>query len=268
MTRPSSQPWLRSLALLVLALTAGCAGAQKPVPPLIYSMVLYPVADYPIHTANEGVEMAVIAWAPGRDIYADPKASLISIVPTALNVLDAGVLPIRVIISNQSRSIIVVEPSQALLVSGRVAYRPYSPQEAAEVVMLSSAFQGAIKGTSIRPMIQSILGGQLLFEAVTGAISGVVSGGLAGGTSGAAAGAGSALAPARNYERALAEMIRQAYSTHALTTTRLMPGFMAEGLIFFPSQAGLETLRLVLYDESKARPIIQPVSLTPPARQP
>lgn len=263
--------WMVLLAGTLLA--AGCASAQKsPPPPLIYSVAMYPVTDYPIHTETEGIQMAVTAWAPGRDLYADPKGPLVStLTPDAtpgLNVLEAGVLPLRVIIQNQSRSIVVIDPSQSALVSGRVAYRPHTAQEAAEVVIQSAAFGQAIKGTGVGPMTRSILGGEVLLKTVTGALSGVLSGGLAGATSGATTGAGSALAPAQRYQKELAEMIRHVYTTRALAPARLLPGYMMEGLLFFPSDVNAETLKILAYDESRGRPVTLTVPFPTPGRQP
>ena len=157
--------------VLCLALAAGCA--VQPLSAIVYPRTLYPASHYPLSAEASGVRVAAVPFAVGRDVYADPAAAPSPRVGIALNVLDAGVLPIRLVVWNDSGEPIVLDPDQITGVAGGVSYRPYSPEDAVTLVTRSEAFKAAIKGSKVGPVLQSLLGGELLAEALRGGVSGV-----------------------------------------------------------------------------------------------
>lgn len=242
-------------------LIAGCA--SRPLPTIIYPKAIYPTDHYPMAADSEGLKVAAIPFAPGRDIYADPaKATDEKQANPPLNVLEAGVLLIRVIVLNETKDEIIVDPDQIIGVAGAVSYRTYSPQDAAGLVVQSKAFKEAIKGSRVGPVVKSILGGEIFFEAAKGGVGGVASGGITGGATGAARGtAGVVMERAYGYEKALTQLIMQEYNNQAIKLQTLYPNFIADGLIFFPSQAGIAELRIQAYDLTTKKSIVLKMEL-------
>jgi hypothetical protein len=185
---------------------------------------------------------------PGRDVYGDPRRPAEPDATPALNVLNAGVLPVRVIVWNDSGEDLVLDPDQIMGQAGDVRYRLYPPEDAVIVVTGSDEFKEAISGSQVGPVVQSLLGGELLVEAVRSGVSGVASGGVTGGASGAASGAaGVGLARARGYEKSLIQLITSEYKSHAISRRDLAPGFIADGLVFLPGTVGITHLEIRLY---------------------
>lgn len=118
-----------TLFLFFLCLTTGGCAATKPLPNLIYLRPIYPIDSYPTSAETFGVKAAVYPFAPGRDVYADPRKPAESNGGLSLNVLEAGVMPIRLILLNDSDGEILFDPDQIRGMAGDAAYRTYSPQE-------------------------------------------------------------------------------------------------------------------------------------------
>lgn len=242
------------MIVLLFPLTIGCA--SRPLPVVAYPRAIYPINHYPISAKSGGLSIAAIPFAAGRDVYADPEKSDNPRVKPPIDVLQAGVLPVRLILSNQTGHEIALEPDQILGAAGEVVYRPYTPQEAIDLVIHSDAFKQAIKGSQVGPVLKSILGGEILLEAVKGGVGGVASGGITGGASGAAKGvSGVGLERAQGYEKALIELITREYAGQALPRKTLRPGYIADGLIFFSSQAGITEIRIQAYDLTEKRAV-------------
>jgi hypothetical protein len=105
-------------------------------------------------------------------------------------------------------------------------------------------------------VLQSLLGGEILLEAVRGGVSGVASGGITGGASAVAKGAaGIGLERAQGYENALIHVITKEYTDHAIARQTLYPGFTADGLIFFPSRVGITRIEIRCYAPASKRAI-------------
>ncbi len=246
----------RRLCSAVLLLSAATGCAAQPLPAIVYPRVIYPASHYPVSAEASGVKIAAVPFAPGRDVYADPAAPSVARADLPLNVLDAAVLPIRLIVWNDSSEEIVFDPNQIAGLAGAASYYPYPPQDAVEIVTHSDAFRSAVKGSQVGPVVQSLLGGEILLEAVRGGVSGVASGGITGGASGVAKGAtGVGLERARGYEKALIQLITKEYTDHAIARQTLYPGFTADGLIFLPSRVGITRLDIRLYAPGSTRTI-------------
>jgi hypothetical protein len=237
-----------------LLLTFGCA-TSRPLPKIIYPKAVYPVDHYPMSAESGGLKIVAVPFAAGRDVYADP-AKAVGEQADGLNVIEAGVLPIRLIVINTTDNEIALDPDQITGVADSVIYRTYSPQEAVDLVVGSQVFKEAIKGSQVGPVVKSVLGGEILVKAVKGGVSGVASGGVTGGASGVAKGAtGTGLERAQGYEKALIRLITKEYTEQSIRRQTLYPGFVADGLIFLPSYAGITELRIQAYDLNNKKAI-------------
>ena len=239
---------LTGVMLSILVLTAsGCA--TKSLPNLIYPKPIYPISRYPLSAESKGLAVAAVPFTPGQDMYTDPMQRASKQAGPELNVLDAGVLPIRLIIWNQTNNEILIDPEQITGMTGPVSYRTYAPQEAADLVVQSQVFLKAIKGSRVGPVVKSILGGEFFLDAAKGGVGGAASGGMTGGATGAAKGAASiTLERAQSYEKSLIQLITREYTSQAIRRQTLYPGFILDGLIFLPSQVDIQELLLQTYN--------------------
>lgn len=128
--------------------------------------------------------------------------------------------------------------------AGEVAYRTYSPQEAVDLVTQSKAFKDAIEGSQVGPILKSLLSGEIFIEALRSGVSGVASGGASGVAKGAV---GTGMGRARQYEKGLIHLLTREYTSQQIKRQSLSPGFMADGLIFLPSRAGITDLMIQAY---------------------
>ncbi len=240
--------------IIILFVTFGCA--SKPLPNIIYPKAIYPIGHYPMSAQSEGLTIAAVPFASGRDIYADPVKQVEKQVGLVLNVLEAGVLPIRLIIWNHTKGELLIDPDQIIGIADNVSYRTYLPQEAVDLVVQSEVFKEAIKGSQVGPVVKSMLGGEIIIAAAKSGVGGAASGGITGGATGAARGAaGVTLERAQGYEKALVQLITREYTDQAIKRQILYPGFIADGFIFMPSHAGITELGLHVYDATANRPI-------------
>lgn len=238
------------LVMVLWILPLGCK--IKELPSIIYPKTVYPISYYPINTTSEDLKVAVVPFEAGKNLYDDPKrAAVEGDKEEAIDVLEAGIFPIRLILENHTPSEIVIDPEQITGYAGNLSYRGYSPQEAVELVVNSAVFKKAIKGSHVGPLVKSILGGEIIIGAAQQGVGGVASGGVSGGVSGAGKGAANVgLKKAFAFEKGLVHLISKEYDRKRLKRQTLYPGFTADGLIFLPSNAGITELRIQAYDFS------------------
>ncbi|MBI3597488.1 MAG: hypothetical protein HY203_10075 [Nitrospirae bacterium] len=242
------------LCCLIFLFTTGCA--TKPLPKIIYPRAIYPMNHYPMSAESSGLKVAAVPFSPGRDVYADPAQPINEQTSLPLNVLEAGVLPVRLVVLNETEDEIVLDPDQITGMADSTSYRIYSSQEAVDLVVQSKVFKEAIKGSQVGPVVKSILGGEIIIGAVKSGVGGIASGGITGGASGAAKGAaGVGLERAQDYEKALIQLITQEYTGQAIKRQTLYPGFIADGLIFLPSNVKITELRIPAYDLNNKKAI-------------
>ena len=256
-----------ALALLAAtALTIGFLGCTKTLPPLIFPQSLYPADNYPIHVKSAGLLMAVIPYVPGVGMNVDPRRPAPQPDEVPLNVLQAGVFPIRVILTNRGDGELAIEPSQFFCLSSETPYKSYPPQRAMGLVVQSDVFKEALKGTSVGPLLKSIFGGELIFNAATSSVGGVVRGGVIGGAGGAASSATStAMSRAYQYENALTKLLYDQAEIAAIKTQTLLPGFTTDGVLYCPSTVDIQAIRVVVYDRTNEQPIPVLCPLKPPS---
>jgi hypothetical protein len=232
----------------VLIIAGSCA---RKLPPLIFPQSLYPAESYPIHTSMAGLVVGAVPYVPGVGMNIDPKHPATTPDDAPLNLLEAGVLPIRLILTNRRDGEIVIDPTQFFCLNGDTPYKSYPPQRAVSLVVQSDTFKKALKGTSIGPLLKSIFGGELIFNAATSSVGGVVRGGVTGGASGAATSAtGTVMKRANQYENALAKLLYDQAELNALKSQTLLPGFTTDGILYCPSNVGVAAIRLTVYDKT------------------
>jgi hypothetical protein len=253
----------RTALLVGLLIIAGsCA---RKLPPLIFPQSLYPAESYPIHTSVAGFVVGAVPYVPGVGMNIDPKQPTNAPDDVPLNLLEAGVLPIRLILTNRRDGEIMIDPSQFFCLNGNTPYKSYPPQRAVGLVVQSETFKNALKGTSIGPLLKSIFGGELIFNAATSSVGGVVRGGVTGGASGAATSAtGTVMKRANQYENALAKLLYEQAEIAALKSQVLLPGFTTDGVLYCPSTVGVQAIRLTVYDRTNEQPLSLFCPLQPP----
>jgi hypothetical protein len=251
------------LLIGALILAASCT---KKLPPIIFPQSLYPAETYPSHTEIAGLVMAVIPYVPGVGMNIDPKRPLPEPDEVPLNVLEAGVLPIRVILTNHGDGELVVNPSQFLCLSSSAPYKSYPPQRAMGLVVESDVFKKALKGTSIGPLLKSIFGGEMIINAASSSVGGLFRGGLIGGASGGASSAtNTAMARANQYENALTKLLYNQAESAAIKPQTLLPGFTTDGVLYCPSTIDIQAIRVTIYDRTNEEPVSLLCPFKPPA---
>ncbi len=241
----------RTLLTLLLASAALCGcSSQPPLLDIAYArnQAIYPPDRYTIHKTMDNINVAVVLYAPGHDIYADPQQPQTKN-SHAVNVLDAGVQPVRLIVSYQGSGEILLDPEYITGVSNDVRYQTYNAAQAIDLVLQSDVFHEAIKNSHVGPVLRSILGGETLVAAAKGGVSGMASGGITGSTSGIAKSAANiTMERASGYEKALQQLITRVGTDQALKRQTLYPGYHADGLIFLPSQKNITRIDIPVYD--------------------
>jgi len=236
----------RNIIVVVILAIYGwqCAHKPAPLPPVIYPKMIYPFEQYPFRDECGGLQTVIIPYNPGGDLYANPRDTVISNKPLPLCVLKTGILPVRVILRNVGDQELRIDANQILGWADSVCYLPYSAKEAVDMIINSSEFRQAIKGSRVEPVIRSVLGGQV----VLGATRGAVNGGATGATQGAL---NAILAPAYEYENALIRLFRNEYTSKALDKSVVYPGYILDGMIFLPSRANITEVSITAYDASQ-----------------
>jgi len=171
-----------------------------------------------------------------------------------LNYLRAGIHPIQVIITNNSKKNIELKTDSVLAHSSNGnLYLTYTPQEASELVINSHAMEeaangaasGAISGAAIGALVGLAMGVALHADPGRSAATGAI-GGAVGGTAG---GAQAWLARLRS--ATIAEI-----NNKALRDSIIQPGFTKSGWLFFPGEVYLDELRVAISEESTENHII------------
>jgi len=230
----------------LLFLTFGCAHRQ--LPNIVYNPAIYPPGYYPILAEKDGLKIAAARFSAGQDIYADPAKLPNNETVLPLNIIEAGIMSIRLIVWNDTGHEILIDPDQIIGIAESIFYRPYSSREAIELVINSRVFKEALKGSRVGPMVRSILGGKVII----GSLKGLAEAGAGGAVKGVS---GAVMEPAHAYEKALIQLITREYGNLAFKHQTLFPGYITDGLLFFPSQVGITEILIQAYDLNRKEPI-------------
>ncbi len=226
----------RYLLLISLLTSTGCAPApSKSLPRAIFPKAAYPIHQYPFSINVEGIEVAAVPYAPGKNIFANPNDSTDGQTYTILNIVDTGVQPVRLIIWNKSRDIVSISPSQIFGLADSAAYFLYPPADAVNLVVQSNVFKEALKGSELGQLAESLLGSTAFLSGVALGLPGLTIGG--------------AMAilnePADVYAGQLKQLISKVFKETALKEFTLYPEQLIHGVVFLPSHSKIRTLRIV-----------------------
>ncbi len=221
-------------AMLAVAFAAGgCQHYERR------AMPFRAATDYASHQSVDGADLGVLLMdSPGQaeDAF-------------GFDIVGAGVLPVQVVIDNNSTQTMQVVPSQCYLVlPNGDRYGLLDPARARERMSRRTswgeaapragrgALLGGAGGALLGGAIGMVTGQNVLRSAGKGAVVGAAGGAVAGGVEGATE-------PDTN--RAIADDLRSA----SLQNQRVAPGETGHGILFFPGEArGAIQLHLLLQE--------------------
>jgi len=67
---------------------------------------------------------------------------------------------------------------------------------------------------------------------------------------------GTGMGRAQQYEKGLIQILTREYTSQQIKRQTLSPGFLADGLIFLPSQAGITELHLPMFNPDTKKGIV------------
>lgn len=165
-----------------------------------------------------------------------------------INYIKAGIHPIRVVVTNNGSSPVLVNPEQAVAHShdGQL-YLTYRPQEAATLIINSheveavaqGAAGGALAGAALGALLGLAVGAIFNVNAGNAALAGALGGGV-GGASGGIRGTLARLRAGAQNE----------INSNALRQTVVAPGFTISGWLYFPGQYSYDELRIAINNVS------------------
>ncbi|MDN5869242.1 MAG: glycine zipper domain-containing protein [Nitrococcus sp.] len=238
----------RSMLTVLLAamlLMAGCSTYGERVAPV------------PLPSAQKGAVDVEGAHIFAR-AFVDPKAAEQAF---GFDIRSAGLLPVQIVIDNQSGQTIAVQPQQTLLIDQQGNAWPLLSVDRAEERVQSTVARGeSIKAGAQSSLLTALAG------AVAGAAFGIVTGGNVGATAGKGAAAGAAIgAIGGGFSRHsnIGHDIRQDMEQQSFGNAVIREGELAHGYLFFPGKNEAETaqsLRLALRIGESTRIVNVPVS--------
>ncbi len=232
--------------LLVFLLFTGCSSYQYRAAP-----ITLPSAQ-PGHVNIDGVQVTATAYL--SPAYAKARFGF--------DIRKAGLLPVQVVIDNQSGKKVSIDPLQTFLIDNAGQAWPLLPEQEAYNRIKGHVNVGtAFKGTA-KPAAMLGAAGALVGFAV-GIVSGhnvgesAGKGAVLGATAGALAGGASAMA---NVE----EQIKEDLANRSLENKPLEPGTLAHGFLFFPGKheaLSASSLRLALRIDGRERIVTVPLTV-------
>ncbi|MDN5851062.1 MAG: hypothetical protein L0H63_15750 [Nitrococcus sp.] len=201
------------------------------------------VAPVPLPSAQDGAVEVEGARILAR-AFVDPKAAEQAF---GFNIRSAGLLPVQIVIDNQSGQTIAVQPQQTLLIDQQGNAWPLLSIDRAEQRVQSTVAQGeSIKAGAKSSLLAGLAG------AVAGAAIGVVTGRDVGAYTAKGAAGGAAIgAIGGGFSRYsnVGHDIRQDMEQQSFGNAVIHEGELAHGYLFFPGKNEAETaqsLRLAL----------------------
>lgn len=228
-------PAVRTALWLMCTLLVSCTRYESRIPP-----VPLPSSNSD-HVDVDGARLAAEA-------YADPDRAEQAF---GFDIRGAGLLPVRLVIDNQSASVVKVNPQQTFLIDGDAQAWPLLTGEQAHNRVASAVQSGTLAANSV----QGALWGGGAGALTSFAIGLILEGGLGDGFSNrlsehAALGAGvGAIFGGGQDTLDLDDRIRRDLIGNALRNQRLQPGELAYGYLFFPGKdeaRSAKTLRIGL----------------------
>lgn len=221
-TAPIFIPAGRRALVLVCALLASCTTYDDRIPPV----------PLPSSTSDHAdVGGARVA----AEAYADPDQAERAF---GFDIREAGLLPVRLLIDNQSASVVRVNPQQTFLIDREGRAWPLLTGEQAYNRVASAVHVGTLVGNASRGGVWGASAGALTSFAIGLILDGGIGSGLSNNLAEHAAfGAGAgAFVGGRQDTLGLEDRIRRDLIAKSLRNQRLQPGELAYGYLFFPGK--------------------------------
>lgn len=237
---------MRAVLMPLIIIMAGCATYGEHVAPV------------PLPSAQQGAVNVNGARIVAR-AFVDPKAAEQAF---GFDIRGAGLLPVQLVIDNQSGQTIAVQPQQTLLVDQQSNAWPLLSVDQAEERVRSTVAPGeSIKAGAKTSLLTGLAG------AVAGAAIGIVTGSNIGLSTGKGAAAGAAIGAigggASRYSK-VGQDVRRDLEQSSLENQVIANGELAHGYLFFPGKEEASTaqsLRLALRIGQETHIVNIPVSL-------
>uniref|UniRef100_I2Q2X8 Glycine zipper domain-containing protein n=1 Tax=Desulfovibrio sp. U5L TaxID=596152 RepID=I2Q2X8_9BACT len=177
-----------------------------------------------------------------------------------INYNEAGLLPVLLLVNNHSGRYPVIYAEECRGIgAGGAEYPPYAMEQAAEVVFASTAYKksaeaaivGGLTGAAVGAGLGALIGSG--FNHGWGAGPGALIG------AGAGALGGAALSQRPSMEQYRASLYQE-MATYAWRPAPIAPGALVPGYLYFPVNAGIHSVRVVLRVDNQAQTFIVPVS--------
>lgn len=246
-TAPIFIPQGRRALVLACALLASCTSYDERIPPV------------PLPSSNRD-HADVNGARVAAEAYADPDQAERAF---GFDIREAGLLPVRLLIDNQSTSVVRVNPQQTFLIDREGQAWPLLTGEKAYNRVASAVHLGTLVGNTTRGTVWGSSIGALTSFAIGLILNGSVGNNLA---EHAAFGAGvGAFVGGGQDTPVLENRIRRDLIAKSLRNQQLQPGDLAYGYLFFPGKDEAESagaLHLGLefdgYPEVVSLPLRQP----------
>lgn len=195
------------------------------------------ITPLPMPFPGHGVEVEGARLA--AQAYVEPETAEQAF---GFDIRGAGLLPVRLVIDNQGRSVVKINPQQTFLIDQQGLAWPLLTAEQAQNRIVAAVGPGE----TLKNAALSTLWGGASGVATGFAIGIILQGGLALEMNPALAGAGfGALISGRSDTYELENRIRKDLGSKSLRNQRLPPGELAQGYLFFPGQDEAQTAQLL-----------------------
>lgn len=226
--------------LCIAGLLSSCATYTPPRPQL--SAVVEPSALPGAVRTSE--------WDLGAEYYAWQGHGI--------NYIEAGVLPVLLLIRNHSGRYPVIYAQECRGIgAGGAEYMPYSMEQAAEVVFGSTAYKKSSEAAVVGGLTGAAMGAGLGALIGSGFHGGAGPGALIGAGVGLLGGAAMAQGPSVDQYRA---SLYQEMATYAWRPAPIAPMALVPGYLYFPANVGIYAVRVVVRADNYAQSYVVPVS--------
>ncbi len=240
-----------STALLIVVTLTACGTSYKATP------VGFELPErYPNATQIAGATVGAVA-------YTDSKVAAQAF---GFDVIDAGLLPVQVVLDHRGESPLAINPAQTFLenkegklwpvLNDRFAYERATHHAQTKQIFREGAygaFLGGVAGALVGAAVGVVSGEDVGQTAGKGAATGAAGGGVLGGGAGAA-----------RSDQARRDVMDD-FNDKSLRNRAIKPGDLAYGFIFFPAEAQTaKSLRLQLVDQASKQPYTVTFRLSPP----
>ena len=226
--------------VLVASLLASCATYTPPRPQL--SSIVEPAAlPGAVRTAE---------WDIGGEFYGWRGQGI--------NYIEAGVLPVLLLMRNHSGRYPVIYAQECRGIgAGGVEIMPYSMEQAAEVIFGSTAYKKSSEAAIMGGLTGAAMGAGLGALIGSGFRGGVGPGALIGAGVGMLGGATMTQRPSMDQYRSA---LYQEMATYAWRPSPIAPTSLEVGYLYFPANAGVTAVKVVVRDRNYVQSYVVPVS--------